>query len=161
MSKSVLTEKEILFCRFFHATRNPREAAVKAGYKIFPEKVGLRLLSRQDIKDTLSELNNQTQKGDAAAGLRRLAFSSISDALRLLFAEEPLSPADLDGLDLFLISEIKRPKGGGMEIKFFDRIKALEKLSEIDNISDGNRISPFYNALTEGVRQLNGNSNDN
>ncbi|MBR4282348.1 MAG: terminase small subunit [Clostridia bacterium] len=160
MSKSNLTEKEMLFCRFYHATRNPREAAVKSGYKIFPEKVGLRLLSRQDITDALSELNKQTQMGDAAAGLRRLAFSSISDALRLIFAEEPLSPNDLEGLDLFMVSEIKRPKGGGMEIKFFDRIKALEKLSEIDNISDGNKISPFYSALTEGVKQLSKEQND-
>ena len=160
MSKSNLTEKEMLFCRFYSTTRNAREAATKAGYKIFPEKVGLRLLARQDIKDALCELNRQVQKGDAVAGLRRLAFSSISDALRLLFAEEPLSPADLDNLDLFMISEIKRPKGGGMEIKFFDRIKALEKLSELDNISDNDRMAPFYSALTEGVRQLSKEQND-
>ena len=31
-------------------------------------------------------------------------------------------------MDLFLVSEIKRPKDGSMEIKFFDRLKALEKL---------------------------------
>ncbi len=154
MKGKSLTEKEMLFCSFYCATRNPREAAARAGYKIFPEKAGLRLLSRQDIKDTLSSLTQKIQKGDAVAGLRRLAFSSVSDALRLIYAEEPLSPTELEGLDLFMVSEIKRPKGGGMEIKFFDRIKALEKLSELDNMLDDNRMSPFYNALTEGVRQL-------
>ena len=34
--------------------------------------------------------------------------------------------------DLFNVSEIKRVKGGGVEIKFFDRQKALEKLEELD-----------------------------
>jgi len=160
MSKSGLTEKEMLFCNLYSATRNPREAAARAGYKIFPEKIGLRLLNRQDIKDTLSAMKRQVQKGDAAAGLKRLAFSSVSDALRLIYAEEPLSPTELEGLDLFMVSEIKRPKGGGMEIKFFDRIKALEKLSEIDNISDNNRMTPFYNALAEGVKQLSREQND-
>lgn len=31
-------------------------------------------------------------------------------------------------MDLFSVSEIKRPKDGSMEIKFFDRLKALEHL---------------------------------
>ncbi len=150
----------MLFCNLYCTTRNHREAAARAGYKIFPEKVGLRLLARQDIKDTLSAMKRQVQSGDAAAGLKRLAFSSVSDALRLLYAEDPLTPAELEGLDLFMVSEIKRPKGGGLEIKFFDRIKALEKLSELDNISDNNRMAPFYSALTEGVRQLSNERND-
>lgn len=61
-------------------------------------------------------------------GLRHLAFGEIQDAVRLLYApEEQILPA-LGEMDLFNISEIKRPKGGGMEIKFFDRLKALEKL---------------------------------
>ena len=38
-------------------------------------------------------------------------------------------------MDLFLISEIKRPKDGAMEIKLFDRVKALEKL---ENLSAAN-----------------------
>lgn len=161
MSKSGLSDKELLFCRLYSVTRNPREAAARAGYKIFPEKVGMRLLARQDILNNITSGNRSIQKGDAAAGLKRLAFSSISDALRLIYSEEPLSPADLDGLDLFMVSEIKRPKGGGVEIKFFDRIKALEKLSELDNISDGDHMAPFYTALTEGVRQLNKSDKEN
>lgn len=61
-------------------------------------------------------------------GLRHLAFGEIQDAVRLLYApEEQILPA-LGEMDFFNISEIKRPKGGGMEIKFFDRLKALEKL---------------------------------
>ena len=33
-------------------------------------------------------------------------------------------------MDLYSVSEIKRPKDGSMEIKFFDPLKALEKLYE-------------------------------
>ena len=77
---------------------------------------------------------------------RRLAFGSVSDAVRLLLHEAGDEPLDLDRLDLFLVSDIKRPKGGGMEIKFFDRQKALERLEELQaGTSDG--ALPFYRAL--------------
>ena len=48
--------------------------------------------------------------------------------------------------DLFNVAEIKRPKDGAMEIKFFDRIKALEKLEDIDE-NDRSNVSDFYKAL--------------
>ena len=44
-------------------------------------------------------------------------------------------------------SEIKMPKSGGIEIKFFDRLKALEKLKEISHSSSGDSALPFYDAL--------------
>lgn len=56
-------------------------------------------------------------------------------------------------MDLFNISEIKRVKGGGMEIKFFDRIKALEKLENSD-VNGFNDAVPFYQALEQGVKAL-------
>ena len=75
-------------------------------------------------------------------GLRRLAFGEIQDAVRLLYApEEQILPA-LGEMDLFNISEIKRPKGGGMEIKFFDRLKALEKLQALE-AAEGNTAAAF------------------
>ena len=58
-------------------------------------------------------------------GYERLAFGSTSDAFRLLMSEGEL---DVQTLDLYNVSEIKKPKDGAMEIKFFDRLKALEKL---------------------------------
>ena len=53
-------------------------------------------------------------------GYETLAFGGIEDAVRLLFCED-LKPEDLEGLDLYNVAEIRRPRGGGMEIKFFDR----------------------------------------
>ncbi|MFR8530728.1 MAG: hypothetical protein ACLVDB_06130 [Anaeromassilibacillus sp.] len=50
-------------------------------------------------------------------GYETLAFGGIEDAVRLLFCED-LKPEDLEGLDLYNVAEIRRPRGGGMEIKF-------------------------------------------
>lgn len=60
----------------------------------------------------------------AKEGFHRLAFGGIHDAVRLLFCED-VNPRTLKNMDLFAVSEIRRPKNGGMEIRFFDRIEAL------------------------------------
>ena len=77
-------------------------------------------------------------------GYQKLAFGDICDPIKLLFCEE-VNPRALKKMDLFSISEIKRPKGGGMEIKFFDRIKALQCMEAfaVANKADGG----FYEAL--------------
>jgi hypothetical protein len=47
----------------------------------------------------------------------------------------------MESLELFNVSEIKKPKGGGIEIKFFDRLKALEHLEALANGSkDDDRV---------------------
>lgn len=53
----------------------------------------------------------------ALLGYERLAFGSIADCVQLLYMDKP-TLQDLEGMDLFMISEIKRPKDGAMEIKF-------------------------------------------
>ena len=83
-------------------------------------------------------------------GYERLAFGGVADAVRLLFAEE-ITPAAARKMDLFSVAEIKRPKGGGMEIRFFDRIKALQCMEAL-----GESTSPagFYHALEAGAAAL-------
>ena len=51
------------------------------------------------------------------------------------------------------------PKGGGTEIKFFDRIKALERLADIGDGSDRS-LSPFVEALKKGAERLGGGSSE-
>lgn len=70
----------------------------------------------------------------ASIGYQRLAFGNTSDAVSLLYTKEP-QEADFGAMDLFMISEIKKPKDGSVEIKFFDRLKALEKLEQINSDS--------------------------
>ena len=84
-------------------------------------------------------------------GYEKLAFGGIADAVRLLFTEEP-DLAALGKMDLYNIAEIKRPKGGGMEIKFFDRLKALQCLEEMSE-STGEPL-PLYRTLQECARSF-------
>lgn len=85
------------------------------------------------------------------AGYQRIAFGDIRDPVRLLFCDE-LSSRALKTMDLFSISEIRRPKGGGMEIKFFDRIRALQCMQEMNGESEGS--CGFYDALERGADSL-------
>jgi len=105
-------------------------------------------------------LESNTEIGEKARrrvkrGYERLAYGGIADAVRLLFTEEP-DLAALDKMDLYNIAEIKRPKGGGMEIKFFDRIKALQSLEELNTA--GSDSLPLYRTLQECALSFKENS---
>lgn len=60
-------------------------------------------------------------------------------------------------MDLYNISEIKRKKGGDIEIKFFDRLKALQQLYEMTEPS-GACDSGFYSAIEKGAAALKGDN---
>jgi len=83
-------------------------------------------------------------------GLEQLAFGEINDAVRLAFSEEMPSPELLAGMNLFNVSEIKCAKGG-VEIKFFDRIRALEKLYEIAHAGDSGAAAASLLEALAGV----------
>lgn len=101
----------------------------------------------------MSRRKRITQK-DVCEGLRRLAFGEITDAVTLLFESDENILASLSSLDLFNVSEIKRPKGGGMEIKFFDRLKALEKLREVVEFENESSSVSFYEALEKSSAMI-------
>ena len=127
---------------------------MKSGY-IVPEKTALKLLRRRDITEEIARMDKQreaTQK-DIAIGYQRLAFGCISDAISLLFSDE-VSPEEIEKMDLFNISEIKRTKGGDIEIKFFDRLKALEKLEDIWSTHREDEENSLFSAIEKGARAL-------
>ena len=81
-------------------------------------------------------------------GLKKLAFGKVNDAVTLVFAEDIPPPELLAKMQLFNLSSVKRVKGGGVEIQFFDRQKALEKLYELDGELHGRgRAEDFMKAL--------------
>ncbi len=83
-------------------------------------------------------------------GLKKLAFGKVNDAVRLAFAEEIPPPEILARMQLFNVSSIKRVKGGGVEVQFFDRQKALEKLYDYALSSQSGKVSEsLLRALTE------------
>ncbi|MFR2095048.1 hypothetical protein [uncultured Eubacterium sp.] len=110
---------------------------------------GMRKTARR--KKTLQEQIEQ--------GLLDIALGSVSDAISLLFMTEEEIIERLPKLKLINVSEIKRPKGGGMEIKFFDRIKALERLGT-DKTSDSDSSLSFYEALEKSANDSREKSDD-
>lgn len=152
-----LTARETIFCRLYASCRNGREAAFRAGYTVCPEINSKKLLSQERIVKEIGRIEKETQlfEQEVKAGLRRLAFSSSADAVKLLLAEDTEN-IQVESLDLFNVSEIKRPKNGGIEIKFFDRIKALEKLGELSEVTRADKSVPFYEALEKSASSLDG-----
>ena len=143
---------------FFAQNGNPSEAARLAGYAD-PKKDGFVLLSREDVGNYINSLCDQNLKylsKQITAGYERLAFGSVADAVKLMFADDT---ADIDNYDLFNVAEIKRPKDNAMEIKFFDRLKALEKL-ELLAKPDKNNTSDFYNAILVGLKNVKSDGDD-
>lgn len=145
--KFMLREKQAmqrLFCYYYAHSGNIEESALKAG---FPQELalaeGIRALSQRRYKDLVDELCSKSDSSQLVlTGLKRLAFGSINDAIELAFSEDELPRGKLAKMDFFNISEIKKVKGGGVEIKVFDRLKALEAMIEY-HISTGKRAQAF------------------
>ena len=146
-----MTKREKCFCRVYAALNNLKEAAVHAGYPAeSAQKVAEALIVREDVSKEVMRLtakNSDSLCDRAVAGLLRLAFGNYDDCIKLLYCDEE---PDLSAMNLFNISEIKRPKGGGLEIKFADRMKALALLYEIGRQSEDADSLSFFEQLEEG-----------
>ena len=139
------------FARLFLTLGSPEEAAKKAGFPPGSALAeGLKLLESKKVRRILKTASaGGLGSVQALAGLRRLAFGRINDALKLLSDDEP---QDVASLDLFNVSEIKRVKGGGMEIKFFDRLEALKRLLEITRSDSENESADrLFSALRDSA----------
>ena len=103
----------------------------------------------QTSSQKITELEKENLADDSlvSAGFERLAFGSCADAVKLILSVNQDTSPDIDTLDLFNVAEIKYTCGKGMEIKFFDRLKALEKLSEISKSGNDTGALSFYEAL--------------
>ncbi len=158
-----LKEKEKLFCSYYSELRNARNAAAKAGYGILTHRTAIKLLSREEIRREIERIDRTrlVSTEEVISGYRQLAFGSVADALKLIYSDEIPNLYELEGLELFNISEIKRPKGGGIEIKFFDRMKALEHLESLSNgEKDEDTALPFYLALEKSAAALRSNDDE-
>ncbi len=141
------------FCGWYAMLGNLTEAAERAGFeKGSALSEGLKCLRNESCRKKIAQFRRiLSDDGNVAAGLKRLAFGSCRDALYLVFADELPPKPVIDGLDLFNVSEIKRDKGGGVEVRFFDRLKALEKLYELENaFSEKDKAKSLLAALTGG-----------
>ena len=158
MNDKKLTKKELDFCRWYVKLRNPKESALKAGFDILPEYRAICLLGKNEIREKIKEMETYVKTdGDLiSAGLSRLAFGSIADSVKLLLSCKDSEIPPIDSLDLFNISEIKFTCGKGMEIKFFDRLKALEALREMQSQNAEADTMNFFEALNSSVSEGDG-----
>lgn len=148
-----LTKKEKAFCVGFINTGDISEAQAYSGVKD-----GGALLCREEIRDELKRLSrvyNESVAYTASAGLKKLAMGDISDAVRLLYEDYP-DGETLKDMDFFMISEIRR-KENAVEIKFYDRIKALSQLCDNSTTESGGTI---YDAIMASVGKHGGNNED-
>lgn len=156
-----MTGKEQCFCIEFLETGNAEEAARLAGYVKQPLQTANKLLRNERIICELERLASQKKRlSDALAvsGYYRLAFGSVADAVSLLYIDKP-SKEQLSEMNLFMVSEIKKPKNEAMEIKFFDRMKALEKLALRE--CDKDETKSLFDAISNSARTVAGVKNEN
>lgn len=128
------------FARFFFYLRNLREAALHTGARAEEaEDRGLELLHPAETEAELKKLEEADSDtlSYVKRGLNRIAFGAVNDAVKLVFDAENMTARDIMGMDLFNVSEIKISGKNVLEIKFFDRQKALEKLGELAPQLDG------------------------
>lgn len=150
----VRNSKSFTFCCYYVMLGDIAESAVRAGFNRNEALTeGIKLLESDNCRKTISRLKNTlSDYGNVSAGLKRLAFGNCTDAVYLVFADELPPPDVIERLDLFNVSEIKRVKGGGVEVKLFDRLKALEKLFELENsFSDRDKAADLIKALSDST----------
>ena len=151
-----LTAKERLFCGAYARLLLPREAALEAGY---PAKkaaaIAGELLCREEIRQAVGEEIRRAPHRDLLpeidkSGLLRLIFSSAQGGVTAEGADLP---------DLFGVSEIKSGKNG-VEVKFADRLRALELLWEIAKEETPAGENPIYQALLMSAKALEAHGKD-
>ena len=84
----------------------------------------------------------QLKRSDVARRLAELAFGKANDCVRLVLGED----VQLEGLDLSLLTELKRNDKGTLEIRLVDRLKALEMLAQFAE-KDGTDLESFLQAM--------------
>ena len=92
---------------------------------------GVWVKGGSNLEEKRSTLKRRIREGrlrreDVLRRLAELAFGLPNDCVRLALEEMP----DLKGLDLSLLSEIKRSDKGMVEIRLIDRVKVLERLEQ-------------------------------
>ncbi len=147
-----LSESERRFAVYFALYGNVREAALRAGGlkpNQPPEEAGVELLARAPVRRYIKKLSALLGVS-ARAGLRRIAFGDITGGAKLALHECDENPAAVERLDLFAVSEIKHGKDG-LDVKFYDRLRALELLLS-DDKSESGGLKSFYRALEKSAR---------
>ena len=99
--------------------------------------------SKRDIRQRI--LAGEVGKKDVMRRLAELAYGRVNDCVKLAVEESP----ELDGLDLSLLSEVRRNEKGMVEVKLIDRLRVLEQLSKVIG-EEENQMASFLQAVQGG-----------
>ena len=80
--------------------------------------------------------------------IRRLAKGQVNDAVRLAYLSGD-ELAEIEKLELSAVTEFKRSGNGTVELKFVDRLAALQWL--LEQAEDDPRGKALYEALEKGT----------
>ena len=155
-SKSAGLTDRMKLCCHWAALLGDRRAAVNRVYQR-PEhrRAALEALASPEARRYLAGIRAAGKREpEVLEGYRRLAFGSVSDAVKLMFMDEE-APPDIDKLDLFNVSGLRRGKGA-LEISFFDRLDALDRLARKDEEAREDAGRGFYDAVLAGAAALEG-----
>lgn len=152
--KNYLNARQKLFCHWFALTRDARGSAARC-WKA-PEKLAeaLTLLETPAARSYLAEveasMGGAGRLATAEEGYRKLAFGAITDAVRLMFPAEG-ETLHIGEMDLFNIAKLSQAKGG-LEVTFFDRLAALDRLAAQQKEDSGQKDAfGFLEAVAAGA----------
>lgn len=154
MKQSQEAKRKNLFCFYTARGYSPEDAAKAAGYpaKQCGQQAAV-LLGQASIRRRCKKLSKELRWCSpgtlARAGLERLALAGADCAAFLLNEDGECQ----EGTDFYNVSEIKRPKGGGLEIRFFDRLKALSLLAELES-EQPESAGSLLDALNRSAHEL-------
>ena len=97
-------------------------------------------MKEKSLKKRIKE--GQIQRDDVVRRLAELAFGRANDCIKLVMSSDP----PMDKLDLSLLSEVKRSEKGAVEVRLFDRLRALEQLALLAQ-ENGQDLEQFLKAL--------------
>ena len=80
--------------------------------------------------------------------MRRLACDKVNDAVKLAYLPEE-ERESIGRLDLAALTEFRRSGAGTVELKFTDRMKALERLLELSGPSGEEQLEQLFRRMED------------
>lgn len=139
-----LTSKQLRFAKEYIIDRNVTQAAIRAGYPPRDAKrYGKANLEKPKIQELtgIADAEPSRRRGIIAdMALEELAKLAFANPMDLIDIEDGSVRADASREAATMISSIKVKRSGGQtvdrEIKFYDKLKALELLAKLLGIFD-------------------------
>ena len=94
------------------------------------------------------KMQRNFRKKDIVKRLGELALGRSNDSVKLAFLNNNEKGLSIDGLDLKMLSEIRRSATGGVEIKLINRLEVLKTMLDAMEGEPGDEAAAFLNAIS-------------